>query len=207
MDIILTWEKNSPEFPVDILQAGFTIIAETGISIRLFLEKGCNIDPDYVRERISTIFLDGKPVDDISATNVEPGSIIALSGSMPGLMGAMMRSGSPYSSMRGTITHRKGPTDRQKAMGPVQVKLFNRIMKDLGTAFLERGVLVNGNILEGIFSRMDPGDWADCLDVTVNGSPAEQGNLPLLVKEPGNGLIFLRVILENPGASGEKVST
>ncbi|NJL58424.1 MAG: hypothetical protein HC887_00995 [Desulfobacteraceae bacterium] len=51
------------------------------------------IPKDYVLNRISTIFLDGKPVDCLDTAFVRNHSVVSLSAAMPGLVGAVMRRG------------------------------------------------------------------------------------------------------------------
>ncbi|MCP4349944.1 MAG: endonuclease/exonuclease/phosphatase family protein [Desulfobacterales bacterium] len=58
---------------------------QVGCSIRSLLCKQTDVASDYVDERISTVFLDGKPVDDVDSAIVKNGSVLALSAAMPGL--------------------------------------------------------------------------------------------------------------------------
>jgi len=48
--------------------------------------RATGLDEDYVTQRISTIFLDGKPVDDIDTLLVRDGAVLSLSAAMPGLV-------------------------------------------------------------------------------------------------------------------------
>ncbi len=70
------------------LQRGVLVKARLGESIRSLLCKQFGLDPDYVKNRIQTAFLDGKPVDDFDSAIVREGSVLTLSGAMPGLAGA-----------------------------------------------------------------------------------------------------------------------
>ena len=73
---------------------------------------------------------------------------MAISGAMPGIVGAMMRIGSPYAPMRESITERdKDITVTGKPVF-VKLKLFNVILKDLGGGFIFSGItLDSGDIL------------------------------------------------------------
>ena len=104
--LALTLVPGGPEqagrfFP--LLQQGFTVRARTGCSIRELLCGQFGIDPDYLKQRITTIFLNGKAIDDPESSRVADGATLALSAAMPGLVGATMRRGGYYAAMRGAI--------------------------------------------------------------------------------------------------------
>jgi hypothetical protein len=130
-----------------LVQAGVRVECESGMSAREFMREALGLDDDYIEHTISTLFIDSEPVDDIDAAQVRSGSCVALSAAMPGLVGAVMRRGSPYASFRAGISHgssgsiedSEGATSKA---GLVQVKYFNAVMRDRGPSLLERGVLV-----------------------------------------------------------------
>jgi hypothetical protein len=114
-----------------------------GSSVRDFLCNQMGLKPDFVENQIQTVFLDGKPVDDLDAATVQDKAALALSAAMPGLVGATMRRKGYYASLRGQISHReelseKTPTEE----GMVTLKLFNLVAGQLGRALLEKGILV-----------------------------------------------------------------
>ena len=84
---------------------GFIVGIDTGCSIQELLSGQLCVPADYVDNRIQTIFLDGKAVDEPKIAKVRPGSTIALSAAMPGIAGIMLRRGSPYAPMRSQISH------------------------------------------------------------------------------------------------------
>jgi hypothetical protein len=100
------------------------------------------LEPDYVRDRIQSIVLDRKPVDEPTAATLCEGSLLALSSGMPGLAGAALRRGSPLASFRGSISHRESAAPGTKKEGTICVKLFNLMMAELGPRFLERGIVM-----------------------------------------------------------------
>jgi hypothetical protein len=126
-----------------ILQTGFQVEVASGINIRDLLCENFKIDVDYLEDRIKTIFLDGKPVDDVCTALLKDGSVVALSAALPGLVGSTFRRGGVLAAFRNDITHREdvtaaGNSDR----GRVKVKLFNLLAGELGPGFLKRGVWV-----------------------------------------------------------------
>ena len=77
---------------------------------------------------------------------VENGSKLALSAAMPGLVGVTFRKGGFYASLRNTITYSKTEASVVKGDGEIVLKLFNMVAKELGPAFLENGIRIDGNI-------------------------------------------------------------
>jgi len=125
-----------------LLQQGVRVRAPAGASVSAFLVEGLGLAPEYVRSRITTVFLDGDVVDDLEAAHLHQGSRLALSAAMPGLVGATLRKGGFYKAMRADIT--LGARDREVvAAGPtavVQVRLFNLLIDEVGPALLASGV-------------------------------------------------------------------
>jgi hypothetical protein len=67
-----------------VLQQGLKVRVPAGISLEQLFVGHWHLAPDVVARRISTIFLDGHPVDDLAATRIRPGAQLALSGAGPG---------------------------------------------------------------------------------------------------------------------------
>jgi hypothetical protein len=130
-----------------LLQRGFSLELRVGVTLNELLCGQLGLAPDYVSGSISTVFLNGRPVDDLDAAIVEDGATVALSGAMPGLLGAVMRSGSVLASFRGSISHRGGGAVRESEAGRVRFKLFNMVMRELGPGLLQRGILVETALL------------------------------------------------------------
>ena len=151
-----------------ILQKGFMVRARVGCSIEDFLCQQQNISPKYIAQRIGTIFLDGQPVDDIAAAQIEDGCTIALSGAMPGLVGAVMRRGSPYASFRDSITYSKANPGSQPEEGRVRLKLFNIVMNDLGPRFLKNGVFLNSSDLTELLANQPDEFGKGCKKIMLN---------------------------------------
>jgi hypothetical protein len=125
-----------------LFQQGVQVRAPAGISLRDFLVVRLGVDPEYVRTRVSTVFLDGSVVDDLEAARLHEGSRLALSAAMPGLVGATLRKGGFYAAMRAAITlaAERGAADDDGAMVGVRVKLFNLLIEELGPVLLAHGV-------------------------------------------------------------------
>jgi hypothetical protein len=129
-----------------LLQRGVFCPLAARCSVQEYLTGQLGIDPDYVRDQIATVFVDGSVVDDLETTTLQPGSTLTLSAAMPGLVGATLRKGGFYSAMRSEISWKAGDDEPRRLDGPqdtIRLKLFNTVMRDIGPALLRRGVLVN----------------------------------------------------------------
>ena len=132
---------------VPLLVAGVWVEGRMGCSIRELLCRQFGVDSDYLDNVIQTVFLDGKPVDDVNNALVEPGSTLALSAAMPGLVGATLRKGGLLAGFRHSISHegsRNGVSDKEN-IGRINVKLFNLVTKELGPLLLGRGVILQSS--------------------------------------------------------------
>ncbi|MCP3875924.1 MAG: hypothetical protein GY699_22575 [Desulfobacteraceae bacterium] len=123
-----------------ILQQGIKISVMTECNIKQMLCDQFGVAPDYLSDRISTIFLDGKPVDNVETAQIKDGATLALSGAMPGLVGATFRKGGALSIFRSSITH-ENDTDQinMSAKGMITIKLFNLLISEIGPVFINKG--------------------------------------------------------------------
>jgi hypothetical protein len=128
----------------------FAALLQHGVALRAraptawaFLTEELGVDPKYVKERVTTIFLDGQVVDDLERAPLRDGSLLALSAAMPGLVGATLRRGGYYAAMRAAITHSAGrEADAGGGEHVVRVKLFNLLIAELGPVLLARGIVL-----------------------------------------------------------------
>lgn len=176
-----------------ILQKGFILWSRAGYSINEFLCMQQKISSDYIKERVSTIFLDGKPVDDIDMTVIQDGSTIALSGAMPGLVGAVMKRGSFYASFRDSITYKKGPDILAQGKCMVNLKLFNIVIKELGLDFLKKGIFFKSSDLTDFLLNQSKDFWQGCKEILLNKKPVEYSLIEKGEFVLQNDLVFFSV--------------
>lgn len=136
-----------------VFQSGFFVKSEIGVSVRDFLNLQFGISSEYIEKRISTIFLDGKPVDDIDKSKVHNGTVLSLSAALPGLVGATMRRGGFYSSFRSSITYHEADKNDSSFTGLVCIKLFNMIKEEIGINFLKHGIYLEGRECARLFAE------------------------------------------------------
>ena len=156
-----------------VLQAGVGVRAPLRQNLRRFLTDDLGIDPAYVEDRLQTVFLDGSTVDDFDEAAVLPGCTLALSGAMPGLVGATMRRGGYFARLREGIAYdgANGEGENAPSEKPVVfVKLFNRALDDLARVLaVGRPLLVEWRWLKDLPALENSGgDEADAVWLTIN---------------------------------------
>lgn len=125
-----------------ILQKGVTIPATVGCTLKSLLCDQLAIPAEYVTDRITTIFLDNHPVDDLDRTIIQDAARVTLSAAMPGLVGATMRRGGFYAALRRGISHVDDSGSAADKSGSIRLKLFNLLLAELGPLILARGLIL-----------------------------------------------------------------
>jgi len=190
-----------------LLQAGFSMRTQSGMSARVFMREVLGFPDAYIEGVVSTVFVDDSPVDDIDAARLVEGTRIALSAAMPGLVGAVMRRNSPYAALRESISYQKDcyavgetkgggskaeardPTDGEAGGGAgrspeirVGVKLFNSVMTDRGPEVLARGIYLRGEAAVEALRSFDV-EAATTLAVASNAEAAPSSEIFLRIVE------------------------
>ncbi len=175
-----------------ILQKGFMVKAWIGVSVQTFLSDHIGLSPEYVRDRVKTIFLDGKSVDDLEKTLIRDGSRLALSAALPGLAGAVLRRGSPFAGLRSRVEERKQGSSKEPAEGFVHLKLFNLLLPELGPLLLRKGILISREDFQGLMESL-PVDFRERLEETirVEGKSLPSDQIHDFIESPSNAWISL----------------
>ncbi len=159
-----------------LLQQGVTIRRRVGCPVDSFLRQELAAGPETL-EKIQSVFLEGRPVDDICAAVVRDGSTLALSAAMPGLVGATLRRGGAYSSLRSAISHRETGETCAAGEGWVRIKLFNLLMAELGPSLLREQVLVASSVLLGLLGELPEDFWRGCRGIIHDGMAVDRDAL------------------------------
>lgn len=123
-----------------MLQEGVGVEGTVGVDMERFLAQSLRISEGYLRNRIQTIFLNAKPVDDPVSARLFPGDVVALSASLPGLLGAMLRKGGYYAAMRNQISYRDtGNRVNDTRSGSITLKRFHLPAKEIAPTSCDRG--------------------------------------------------------------------
>lgn len=174
-----------------LLQKGFRVEGNVGCSVRAFLCEQLGVPPEYLEERIQTLFLNGRPVDDVESATVGDGAALSLSAALPGLVGAVMRRGGYYAPLRDQISHREKTASAAAQPGRVMMKLFNLPLHDLGPMFLERGILIEGGDLKDVLAAHADDFRKGFRSARVDGRNFDADSLPELDLQTGE--IFLQI--------------
>lgn len=170
------------------LQKGFFIHSSEGRPVYSFLIKDCGLSEQYISDKIKTILIDGGPLDDIFNTGIRDRGVCALSGAMPGIVGAMMRIGSPYAPMRESITPDMAGTTETGKRIIVELKLFNTVLYDKGLNFLQAGIILSRERILNIMSRYGEELSKLCCGITLNNMPVKiqeiSGDLCSSISDP-----------------------
>jgi len=181
--LALELRLTAPDLPAvfALLQAGVVLEVTVGCSVRELLGRQLGIDDEVQHRRISTIFLNHRVVDDPAGALIGDGDMLALSGAMPGLVGATMRRGGPLAALRDGISHQNPPRPPAVRRGRIRLKLFNLLLPELAPRILRRGILLPAG---------------DCRRLLAACRPAEE---PLPVVPPelaDDSLLQLRILCE-----------
>jgi hypothetical protein len=191
----LVFEKDPIGAFFPLLQKGFFIEITTA-NLNDLLCRTCGLHPAEVKDRIQTVFLNGKPVDDLKAVNVQDGDCLALSAAMPGLVGATMRSGGVLAGFRHSISHRPSATRSDAQGGRLSIKLFNLLIKEIGPHFLKHGILVEAEDLRTLLSSQSQIFEIGCREAEMNAQPIRLENLTRMDWAGNKDLIRLEVIVD-----------
>lgn len=195
--LALTMDLNRVGEFYNLLQQGFGVTAHVGCTLERLLGRQWGLDPDYVTRRITTIFLDGRAIDDIKTAVVRDGAVLALSGAMPGLVGATMRRGGYYAAMRGAMTHRESAGSGPDRIGTIRVKVFNILLPELAPDFLGRGMIVPCSELRAFIKGRDNHFWQGCHMALLNNGPVTPMALAMGELLPSEGMVRLTVTFKD----------
>lgn len=142
---------------VPLLEKGCQVEVMVGGTLGQLLIDQLGVDAAYLQQHIQTIFLNAKALDNLDRTVIRAGDVLALSGAMPGLVGATFRKGGKYAVMRREITADNiRPSTGRLKRGKIWLKLFNTVLRDLGPDLLARGIWVSGAELTDRLNCMKP---------------------------------------------------
>lgn len=171
ISLVMDKERLGDFFP--IMQRGFLVLAWLPCTVGNLLHEQFGIDSAYVSDRITTIFLDGKAIDDPDEALVSDHSTIALSAAMPGVVGASMSRGSFYAAMRDAVTYTEREIPTESFTGVVRIKIFNLLLTELGPGFLKRGIIMTPSDLSDFILHHPETIRQGCNVSAKNGQPVD----------------------------------
>ena len=137
--------ENARDFNIGyLLQKGAFFERPDTVTVSGFIAQLLGIAPEKVTDTVKTVLLDNKVVDDPNR-RIMDGTTLVLSGAMPGLVGAMLRSGSPYEAMRSTITDSCDNRTRTRKTDMVRIKFLNTVLRDNKERIVHHGFWIEEN--------------------------------------------------------------
>ncbi len=182
-----------------LLQQGF-YVEITPDNVQEMLCRICEMGPEDLNHRIQTLFLNGKPVDNMEKIFIQDGDCLALSAAMPGLVGATMRSGGVLAGFRHAISHRSTRARSDSGGGLLTIKLFNLLIREIGPRFLRRGILVGGGDLRSLLSSLSKSDWKHCKSAHLDAQQIHTDALMAMDWPAGPERIHLNVTFGRPSS-------
>lgn len=169
LDLSMKPDRLGEFFP--LLQQGVAVEAHVGCGLDVLLCRQWGVPTEYAAQRITTVFLNSRPVDNLATTLIRENDVLALSGAMPGLVGATMRRGGFYAAMREGITHQGAASEEPDRLATLRVKLFNLLLPELGPGFLQRGIIVSATELSGFIRHSSDFFWQGCNSALLDTHP------------------------------------
>lgn len=191
-DILIRGDQHLPKVFFPLLEKGVQIDVVVGKTISRLLTDQLEIEPAYIEDKIQTIFLNSKAVDDPDQTVVNDGDLLALSGAMPGVVGATLRKKGRYAAMRKEISAAPIFASSPQFSGRIGLKLFNNILSDLGPKMLASGLVVLGADLIDVLNRAQAG--LNPKNISIYWGPGKTSLGNLLGMEETRNHFRLRVI-------------
>jgi hypothetical protein len=160
----LSLATQDPKGLVHLLESGVRQEVRVGGTLAQLLCDQIGIPRDYLDDRIQTLFLNAKAVDNVDTARVTDGAVIALSAAMPGLVGATLRKGGTFSGLRAAISQGEASEAGELTLGTITLKLFNLVAREMGLDLLARGVVFPGRRLVDFLATAAPADLQIHLD-------------------------------------------
>lgn len=112
------------------LQKGVFMEFREGETVLAFILRVLDMDKATMDREVQTLILNNGCVDEPETRELVSGDTLVLSGAMPGLVGAMLRSNSPIKAMRQTLSSDSKPQRYEAPEGMIMLKLFNSVLTD-----------------------------------------------------------------------------
>ena len=134
---------NAGNYEVSVLlQRGVYVERTDASTVLEFMCDVLDLAPETVMQNVKTVMMDNSVVDDPASERMDGARILVLSGAMPGLVGAMLRSDSPYKAMRATITS-ASTTEAGAGSSMIMIKFFNTVLSKYANRIVEHGFWID----------------------------------------------------------------
>jgi hypothetical protein len=186
------WKRSRIALLYPALQRGVLVKVRLGGNLRSLLVGQLGLDPDYVKRRIQTAFLNGKPVDDFDEAVVGDGATLTLSGALPGLAGATLRKGGFYSSLRASVSYIGGPGKGEEMEGFLTIRVFNLLLPELAPVLLARGLYFSRKEFVSLAEDLGPSDRGGNRQAEEEAAVRALSEATARAEKTGADFIFVR---------------
>lgn len=196
MNLVLTAPADRLSRYAALMERGAHFAGRVGVSVREFLTKDLGLDPEYVEDRVRTVFLNGLPVDDLDREILAHGDRLALAAAMPGAFGMIFRRASPIALMRKDFSRKDQKRTAQKGQGRVRVLLYNLVRDEVGPDLLARGMIVKAARLGEFLAQA----WQDDKDpgaLTLDNRPAAPDQVLSALARANDRDVNFRVVAQD----------
>ena len=126
-----------------LLGSGVGVTFTPGDTLKRVLRNRLMIRREYLEQRIQTILVNSRAIDDPGRVYPAHGDVVALSAAMPGLVGTTLKRGSHLAAMRREITlNSLNRTQKDPPAGIITLKLFNMVAAELGPRILTGRIML-----------------------------------------------------------------
>lgn len=200
VEIKITVAENRLSLMRLVFGYGIRFEAPAGTRVSDFLQQALCTDADYIENRIQTLFMDGRAVDDPESEEIHSPCTLAVSAAMPGVFGAAFRKQGTYSGLRrhcSQIRQNQENRVKQGRLVAVTVKCFNQVAADLGDELLEAGVVMDLRDFLDFWARQGSILEKDNAAVSVNTTRIHAGEVTEMLSQK-TGALRLEIHAANP---------
>ena len=130
---------------IRLAQAGVWVPLERPCSVYGFLHGALGVDDAFILSRIQTILLNSKVVDDMDGAWLRPGSRLALSAAMPGVVGAALRRNGLFARLREGIRCQAAEREEEGGCFWLELHVYNSMIAALALPLLACGFALEEN--------------------------------------------------------------
>lgn len=161
-------EGNSVNPLLNVLNEGIVVPIALDPSIHSWLTEDICLTERYVRSRVLSVLLNGRPIKDTRNTIIHNRDTLTLSSDAPRLSGTIVRSGRRLAGFRWRAGHRGLERRKGDGLAMVDVRVIGSLAEELGPPLLARGVLLRGKRLAAALPPTGDPFWAGCRSLRLN---------------------------------------
>jgi hypothetical protein len=183
---------------LSLLQAGFLCEMEGGQNLAAFLRGKLGLGNHGDLDGILRVRLDDEPVHDIGKATLRGGSVLAVTGTVPEerepVPSVKPLFGAPPAEHPVRPGNPRRPDPRGR--GFVRLKLFGDLLENRGRPILRKGILIEGDTLDALFSGRERGFFLRVRRLRISGEDED----PARLGRGGLGLLcdWVHLVVRSP---------